>query len=89
MRERIEESVQERLLGSPYFALRNVGCVYRDGVLTLQGSLPTYYLKQVAQSVVAETEGVTTVVNQIEVKAAAHRSSRGDRKKGQNKELSS
>ena len=74
MRERIEESVQGRLLGSPYLALRNIGCVYRDGILTLRGSLPTYYLKQMAQSVVIETEGVTTVVNQIEVRAAAHRS---------------
>jgi osmotically-inducible protein OsmY len=69
MHDRIEESVQGRLLGSPYFAIRNIGCVYRDGVLTLRGSLPTYYLKQMAQSVVTETEGVTTVVNQIEVKA--------------------
>ena len=77
MHERIEKSVQGRLLGSPYFALRNVGCVYRDGVLTLRGSLPTYYLKQMAQSVVTETEGVTTVVNQIEVKPAAYRSSPG------------
>jgi osmotically-inducible protein OsmY len=76
VREAIEESAQGRLLGSPYFALRNVGCVYRDGVLTLRGSLPTYYLKQMAQSVVAETEGVSAVVNQIEVKAAGYRSSR-------------
>jgi osmotically-inducible protein OsmY len=77
MRERIEESAQGRLLGSSYFALRNVGCVYRDGVLTLRGSLPTYYLKQMAQSLVAETEGVTAVVNQIEVKTAVHRLSHG------------
>jgi osmotically-inducible protein OsmY len=75
MRETVEESAQGRLLDSPYFALRDVGCVYRDGVLTLRGSLPSYYLKQVAQAVVAEAEGVTMVVNQIKVHSTARRPS--------------
>jgi osmotically-inducible protein OsmY len=61
------ELVQSRLHGSPYLALRDIGCTYEGGVLTLQGRLPTYYLKLMAQSVVADVEGVTTVVNCIEV----------------------
>jgi osmotically-inducible protein OsmY len=65
----IEESVECRLRGSPYLALRDVGCAYRDGVLTLRGCLPTYYLKQMAQEVSAEVEGVRAIANEIEVSA--------------------
>jgi hypothetical protein len=38
---------------NPYLALKNVSCDCRDGVLVLRGSLPSYYLKQMAQEVVA------------------------------------
>jgi hypothetical protein len=37
--------------------------------MRLIGRLPTYYLKQVAQAVVTEVEGVRRVVNLIEVVA--------------------
>ena len=58
---------ERALRNSPYLALRNVACDCRDGLLTLRGCLPTYYLKQVAQAVVAHVEGVRQVVNEIEV----------------------
>jgi phosphocarrier protein len=58
---------------SPYFALRDVCCAYHDGVLTLRGFLPSYYLKQLAQSMVGDVEGVLRVVNEIEVATALHR----------------
>jgi hypothetical protein len=47
-----------------------VACQYHDGVLTLGGCLPSYYLKQLAQVVVAPIEGVRLVVNEIEVGSA-------------------
>jgi osmotically-inducible protein OsmY len=43
-------------------------------VLVLRGCLPTYYLKQVAQEVVAHLEGVEGVENQIQVVPGASRS---------------
>lgn len=58
---------ERALRSSPYLALRNVSCGCQDGVLILRGCLPTYYLKQVAQAVVAHVEGVRQVVNEIEV----------------------
>jgi hypothetical protein len=61
------ELAERALCNSPYLALRNVACDCRDGVLTLRGCLPTYYLKQVAQAVAARVEGVRQVVNDIEV----------------------
>ena len=58
---------ERALRNSPYLSLRNIVCECRDGVLTLRGCLPTYYLKQVAQAVVASIEGVRQLVNDIEV----------------------
>jgi osmotically-inducible protein OsmY len=63
----IKESAVARLQSSGYFALRDVGCAYKDGILTLHGCLPSYYLKQLAQMAVADVEGVTAIVNQIAV----------------------
>ena len=70
---RIEESVESRLRRSGHLALRDIGCACREGVVTLRGCLPTYYLKQIAQHVVAEIEGVRGIINQIEVLASSGR----------------
>jgi osmotically-inducible protein OsmY len=63
----VAELAESRLRGNGYLALKNVTCTYDRGVLTLAGWLPTYYLKQLAQEVVAGVDGVEQVVNQIEV----------------------
>jgi hypothetical protein len=63
----VNEHVKDRLWDNPYLALRTIAWDYRDGVLTLSGRLPTYYLKQVAQSAVAHVAGIERVVNRIEV----------------------
>jgi hypothetical protein len=59
----------ERCLRSnPYPALKNVSCNLLDGVLVLRGCLPTYYLKQIAQEVVAhQVKGTGRLDNQIQV----------------------
>ena len=62
----LAERAQARLRGHAYRALQGVACSYRDGVLTLRGRLPSYYLKQLAQEAVAAL-GVARVVNEIEV----------------------
>jgi hypothetical protein len=63
---------ERALRSSPYLVLRNVACQHHDGVLTLRGCLPSYYLKQVAQAVVAPIEGVRLVVNEIQVGCATN-----------------
>ena len=63
----VADRARSRLLGNPYLALRNVQCDFADGVLTLRGCLPSYYLKQVAQTAVAQLDGVRQVVNLIQV----------------------
>ena len=48
-------------------ALRQVRCDYRAGVLVLRGRVASYFVKQVAQSAVAQIDGIRRVVNRIEV----------------------
>jgi osmotically-inducible protein OsmY len=66
---RVAEQAERCLRCNSYLALKNVSCEYCEGVLTLRGCLPTYYLKQMAQTAVAQIEGVRQVVNQIQVLA--------------------
>jgi phosphocarrier protein len=63
----VEASALGRLRTGPYSALQTVSCSYHDRVLELAGHLPSNYLKQIAQSLVSDIEGVTAVVNRIEV----------------------
>jgi hypothetical protein len=63
------QAVAERALRSgPYPALKKLSCDYQGGVLVLRGCLPTYYLKQIAQEVVAQqVKGAGRLDNQIQV----------------------
>ncbi len=47
--------------------LKQVSCEMDDGVLTLRGRVPSYYLKQVAQAAVSRANGVRRIENRIEV----------------------
>ncbi|NIL97153.1 MAG: BON domain-containing protein [Planctomycetales bacterium] len=63
----IEERVRRDLAASPYLSLRCISCEYHEGVLTLCGDAPTYYVKQLAQTLALRTEGVDEVANRIRV----------------------
>lgn len=67
--QQIAEGAENCLRHNSYLALKNVRCECCEGVLTLRGCLPTYYLKQMAQAVVGRIEGVQRIVNEIEVVA--------------------
>lgn len=69
----IIRSAEERLRRSGYLALRDITCDEQQGLLCLRGRVSSYYLKQVAQSVVADVEGVRGIINQIEVITTARR----------------
>lgn len=51
--------------GYRHFRNLNVECV--NGVVTLQGTLPSYYLKQVAQTVILAIVGVRDIDNGVRV----------------------
>jgi hypothetical protein len=64
----IARCVQIRLGSSCYAPLRaDVTCNCRNGVLTLMGNLPSFFLAQKAQSVALHAPGVERVVNRIRV----------------------
>lgn len=58
---------EHRLGASSYLALRAIHCEFEDGRLRLRGRVRSQYLKQVAQQIVADIDGVAVVENQIEV----------------------
>jgi hypothetical protein len=52
----------------PYaFYFREVRCEFTDGVLKVSGRVPTFYLKQILQSRLANIAGVQWVDNQVDV----------------------
>ena len=53
--------------GSPYAEVRRVACEFHEGMLSLRGRVSSYYLKQIAQTVVLGMEGVEEIHNQLEV----------------------
>jgi hypothetical protein len=58
---------EDRFRHSGYFELRNVSCDFHEGVLTLRGRVPSYHLKQLAQAIACELEGILELNNQLEV----------------------
>jgi BON domain len=63
-----EALVRAELRQSPYGAIRTVACQMNGGVLTLSGSVPSYYLKQVAQRLALNVlRDAGEIVNQLRV----------------------
>ncbi len=65
----VTEIVERRLRESMYISLRTVSCQFKDGLLTLRGIVPTFYLKQVILSLVEdlECEGIKRINDEIDV----------------------
>jgi hypothetical protein len=56
-------------------SFRDVFFDYNEGILTLRGRVPTFYLKQVVQTLLRNIDGVTCVDNQVDVVSATGLSS--------------
>ena len=61
------EAAESVLHGSSYTALRRIRCSCDHGNLTLEGELPSHYLKQVAQTLVAGNRNFNRLLNRIAV----------------------
>jgi len=77
VRELLEQSVlaeaRGRLQKSTYLSLRRISCEYLHGLLTIRGEVPTYYLKQLAQTLLGTLDGVAEVNNLLRVAAPQSR----------------
>lgn len=56
------------LNSAQYSALRNLTCHVVDGTAEITGTVPSYYLKQLAQTAVAQLPGVLHVRNLVVVR---------------------
>lgn len=68
---RICQIAESRLRDSQYPPVRSLSCEYVEGVLTIRGRVSTYYLKQIAQSVMDGMDGVLEVANRVDVVRAS------------------
>jgi hypothetical protein len=65
----VEQQAKQRISeGCPYaFYFRGISYHYKDGVLTLTGRVPTYYLKQILQQRLLSDFDELTVENKVDV----------------------
>ena len=61
--------LQEQFRSSPYWSLRQLICVLDQGRVTVRGTLPSYYLKQVAQAVATKALGIDRIRSDIDVRS--------------------
>lgn len=63
----IRRSAQRKFRESGYFVLRDVQCRVEQGIVTLFGTVPSYYMKQIAQTIILRMEGAEGVQNFVVV----------------------
>jgi osmotically-inducible protein OsmY len=59
--------VRSQLQASPYASIRRLECYVENGFLILQGTVPTFYLKQTAQELVRRIRPGQPIVNAVTV----------------------
>lgn len=68
--ETVSRAAESRLRDSSHLFLRHVKCGYDQGRLQLEGKVPSFYLKQLAQSLVQGVQGVERIDNRLTVVCA-------------------
>jgi osmotically-inducible protein OsmY len=67
----VQAEARSRLRKSGYRELQLVSCDFHEGILTLRGRISSFYLKQLAQTLVYQLDGVGEVNNRLEVATRA------------------
>lgn len=65
--EAVVAVAERRLENSGYSVLKRVQCRFDAGTLTLSGRVPSFYMKQVAQTLVMSLQSVQFVDNRLDV----------------------
>ena len=61
--------MQQQLQCSPYWSVRQLNCYVEQDRVVLRGTVPCFYLKQVAQTLALKTVGVGPLCSDIEVRS--------------------
>lgn len=67
MKTSVVHQAERKLRSSSHRFARTVSCDYADGVLKIEGKVPSFYLKQRAQSLIQDIDGVDRVANELVV----------------------
>ncbi|TWT37192.1 BON domain protein [Posidoniimonas corsicana] len=65
--QQVEQTATDALNHSSHLFSRSVSCRFHGGVLRLDGRVPTFYLKQMAQSLLGGIDGVRRIENALVV----------------------
>jgi hypothetical protein len=77
---RVDAGVRERLGNCAYaYYFNRVTWHYVDGTLTLEGYVPTFYMKQILQTVLRNLEHVERIANEVDVVSSTGLSSERSR----------
>jgi hypothetical protein len=75
-RQIVTENVQQRLMTCPYaYCFSRVKWRYAQGTLTLEGSVASFYLKQILQTMLCNVENVDRIANEVDVVSSSGLSS--------------
>jgi len=66
----LEKRALEAFRSSGYSSLHAIVCRYHNNSMILRGTVPTQYLKQIAQNLVLNLRGVQKIRNEIEVSSS-------------------
>lgn len=70
----VSHEAESRLRDSSHLFLRHVRCGFDQGRLQLDGKVPSFYLKQLAQTLVQNVRGVERIDNRLTVVSSSGRS---------------
>ncbi len=63
----VAHSVTRLFRQSPYRRLGQLTCEHHEGVVIIRGRLPSFYLKQIAQTLASKVDGVEEIINKTDV----------------------
>lgn len=61
-------AAMKRLQSSGYAVLRRLQCEVTEGVVIVHGVVASYFLKQMAQTLIQQLDGIQRVTNLVEVR---------------------
>ncbi len=62
-------ALEQQLRTSPYWAVRQLVCQIDRNRVIIRGTVPSYYLKQVAESLASKAVGLECVASYIDVQS--------------------
>ena len=65
--DEVVATAKDRIRRHSHLSEQRIWCDYNGQQLYLRGQVPSFYLKQLAQNAVSGMDGVSQVVNEIEV----------------------